>query len=193
MSDRQSRQIATCLNRRRPDRKSIAAQARPVLLSIVWRTGYHHNLDQRGVRVDSEHVTRSDSAVVCFRPTRIFLPFLLSLAFLQFVVACETAPQFERNFQSEVVNQSTQDDVRAKFGTPEMVTPLNDGGEVWVYRYSRGKFSTGYAATAECWEYALTFNASKVLRKLDAVNCSGKLKGYDPTEDEKFLKEPGQR
>lgn len=121
------------------------------------------------------------------------LLYLVLLVIMPNLMGCETQPQYERDFQAEVVNQSTQDDVRSKFGTPEMVTPLADGGEVWVYRYSRGKFSTGYAATAECWEYSLTFNAKKVLRKSDAVNCSGKLPGYDPKEDEKYLKEPGQR
>jgi len=108
-------------------------------------------------------------------------------------MACETQPQYERDFQAEVVNQSTQADVQSKFGNPEMVTPLNDGGEVWTYRYSRGKYSTGYAATSECWEYSLTFDAKKLLRKSAASNCSGKLQGYDPKEDEKYLKEPGQR
>jgi hypothetical protein len=109
------------------------------------------------------------------------------------LAACETQPQYERDFQSDVINESTQEDVRAKFGNPEMVTPLNNGGEVWVYRYSRGTFSSGYAATSECWEYSLSFDAKKVLRKSEAINCSGKLKGYDPTEDEKYLKEPSQR
>jgi len=118
---------------------------------------------------------------------------LLVSGFLMMLAACETQPQYERDFQNEVVNQSTQEDVRSKFGTPEMVTPLNNGGEVWVYRYSRGTFSSGYAATSECWEYSLNFDANKVLRKSEAINCSGKLKGYDPAEDEKYLKEPSQR
>lgn len=140
----------------------------------------------------SEHLVRSKAAAIHPWHSRAVSPFLLPVL-LASLMACETQPQYERDFQAEVVNQSTQADVRSKFGTPEMVTPLNDGGEVWVYRYSRGKFSTGYAATSECWEYSLNFDARKVLRKSEAINCSGKLKGYDPKEDEKYLKEPGQR
>jgi len=144
--------------------------------------------------VASADVTRSNASTLSSSRTgRLWVSAILLSAILPALIACETEPQYERNFQSDVINQSTQADVRAKFGNPEMVTPLNDGGEVWVYRYSRGTYSSGYAATSECWEYALTFNAAKVLRKSDAVNCSGKLKGYDPTEDEKYLKEPGQR
>lgn len=142
----------------------------------------------------SDCVTPSNRVVTSsLHPFARLRLYLVLAVVVNILTGCETQPQYERDFQAEVVNQSTQDDVRSKFGTPEMVTPLNDGGEVWVYRYSRGKFSTGYAATAECWEYSLTFNAKKVLRKSDALNCSGKLPGYDPKEDEKYLKEPGQR
>jgi hypothetical protein len=108
-------------------------------------------------------------------------------------VACASEPSWEHDFHQEIVNQSTQADVRTKFGEPEMVTPLNNGGSVWTYRYSRGTFKSGYAATSECREYGLTFDKAKVLRSAKELDCSGTLKGYDPTEDEKFLKEPGGR
>jgi hypothetical protein len=109
------------------------------------------------------------------------------------VSACESQPAWERDFQSEVVSESTQADVRAKFGVPELVTPLDDGGEIWIYRYSRGKFSAGYSAMSECKEYSLTFDKKKILRNTRQVDCSGRLPGYDPSEDVKYLKEPGAR
>lgn len=106
------------------------------------------------------------------------------------LTACASDPPWERDFHSEVVNQSTQADVVKKFGEPELVTPLDNGGAIWVYRYSRGTFSSGYTAVSECWEYSLTFDAQKILRAANEVSCSGKLKGYDPTEDEKYLQRP---
>jgi hypothetical protein len=102
--------------------------------------------------------------------------------------ACVTEPPWEKDFHSEVVNQSTQEDVVKKFGQPELVTPLDDGGSIWTYRYSRGTFRSGYAATSECWEYSLTFDSRKILRAAKELDCSGQLRGYDPTEDEKYLK-----
>jgi hypothetical protein len=121
-----------------------------------------------------------------------FTSAALAALFLS-VMACESQPRWERDFQSEVVSESTQADVRGKFGTPEMVTPLEDGSEIWIYRYSRGKFSTGYSAMSECREYSLTFDKKKVLRNTRQVDCSGRLPGYDPREDERYLKEPGAR
>ena len=118
---------------------------------------------------------------------------LLQLPVLLVVTACAIEPSFERNFHEEVLNQSTQTDVRAKFGAPEMVTPMADGGSIWTYRYTRGTYKSGYAATSECWEYSLTFDAKKILRAANELDCSGKLQGYDPTEDEKYLQTPGAR
>ena len=100
---------------------------------------------------------------------------------------CVTEPPWEQAFHSEVVNGSTQDDVRKKFGEPELVTPLDDGGSIWTYRYVRGTYRTGYTAGAECWQYSLTFDAQKVLRSSKELDCSGELKGYDPASDEKYL------
>jgi hypothetical protein len=117
------------------------------------------------------------------------LPWLAALG----LAACVAETSYERDFRAEVLNQSTQSDVRAKFGEPEMVTPLDGGGTIWVYRYSRGTFRSGYAATSECWQYSLTFDSKGVLRNAAEVTCSGTLRGYDPSEDEKYLKTPGER
>ena len=118
---------------------------------------------------------------------------LFQLPVLLVVTACATEPSWERDFHAEVLNQSTQADVRAKFGAPELVTPLDNGESIWTYRYTRGTYSSGYAATSECWEYSLTFDAKKILRTAKELDCSGKLRGYDPTEDEKYLQTPGAR
>jgi hypothetical protein len=109
------------------------------------------------------------------------------------LAACGAEPSYERDFQTEVVNRSTQAEVRAKFGAPELVTVLDNGEVIWNYRYSRGTFSSGYAASSECWQYSLTFDPKGVLRDATEVSCSGTLRGYDPTEDEKYLKTPGER
>jgi len=118
---------------------------------------------------------------------------LLQLPVLLVVTACAAETSYERDFRSEVLNASTQADVHAKFGAPELVTPLDDGGSIWTYRYTRGTYKSGYAATSECWEYSLTFDAKKILRASKELDCSGKLRGYDPTEDEKYLQTPGAR
>lgn len=109
------------------------------------------------------------------------------------LAACAAEPSYERDFQAEVVNRSTQADVRAKFGAPELVTTLDNGETIWSYRYSRGTYRSGYAATSECWQYSLTFDVKGLLRDAAEVSCSGMLRGYDPAEDEKYLKTPGER
>ena len=104
-----------------------------------------------------------------------FLPgglFLLTLA-------C-APPVWRVQYLSEQVNVATENQVRAKFGSPLATQRLGNGDTVWTYQvgknarygdpatYAEGGVLIG---SGECVAYVLTFDAQRVLRAWLRQEC----------------------
>lgn len=81
--------------------------------------------------------------------------------------------QFETGYFQHKVGQVTQDVVASRYGAPHKVDTLPDGQVVWTY-FDRGSGTTGYggyASSASCTAYLLTFEQTGVLRDWKQQDC----------------------
>jgi hypothetical protein len=65
-------------------------------------------------------------------------------------------------------DSAPEDNVLSTLGPPSQTRKLENGGEVWVYKFSGASYAAyGYAAAGgtHCTSYVLTFDSAKVLRK----------------------------
>lgn len=95
----------------------------------------------------------------------------LVLAGFGMLFACS---QFETGYFQSKVDQVTQDVVASRYGAPHKMDKLPDGRVVWIY-FDRGSSTTGYggyASSAPCKAYLLTFDESNVLRDWKLQDCT---------------------
>jgi hypothetical protein len=101
--------------------------------------------------------------------------------------SCASTP-WQVRYLTSAEGTATQEQVTQHLGGPMAKLPLEDGGEMWTYRYTRGDVRV---ATFECWDYKLTFDAQQVLRQWKHRPCRLAVQGYDPERDKlEFLQAP---
>ena len=87
------------------------------------------------------------------------------------LLACS---QFETGYFQSKVDQVTQEVVASRYGAPHKTDELPEGRAVWTY-FDRGSSTAGYggyAPTAPCKAYLLTFDQSGVLRDWKQQDCT---------------------
>lgn len=87
------------------------------------------------------------------------------------LLACS---QFETGYFQSKVDQVTQEVVASRYGAPHKTDELPGGRAVWTY-FDRGSSTAGYggyAPTAPCKAYLLTFDQSGVLRDWKQQDCT---------------------
>lgn len=93
------------------------------------------------------------------------------------LIGCWVMPacgQIETGYFQSKVDHVTQDVVVSRYGAPHKVDKLPEGRTVWTY-FDRGSSTTGYggyASSAGCKAYVLTFDHAEVLRDWKQQDCT---------------------
>jgi hypothetical protein len=82
------------------------------------------------------------------------------------LVSC--MPALDR-WLTDATDRATQEDITQGLGEPTQKTQL-DGKEVWSYRMTHVSYA-GSAGSNSCFQYLLTFDAQKILRKWEVQRC----------------------
>ena len=75
----------------------------------------------------------------------------------------------------DAVNETTQDMVGKRYGSPHKTQSASDGGEIWTY-FERGSGTAGFGGQVRgggCRAYVLTFDKQTVLRRWEQQPCQG--------------------
>jgi hypothetical protein len=73
-------------------------------------------------------------------------------------------------YLAEATGRASQEDVRQSMGQPTRTRAIDGGGEVWSYQMKHVSYAGGAGAT-NCYQYLLTFDKQKILRKWDVQKC----------------------
>jgi hypothetical protein len=91
-----------------------------------------------------------------------------ALALGMVLMSCSQQPPWRAEYLTKAKDTAPEDEVISTLGPPSLTRKLENGGEVWVYKFSGASYSAyGYAAAGgtHCTSYVLTFDSAKVLRK----------------------------
>ncbi|MBI3604214.1 MAG: hypothetical protein HY205_07170 [Nitrospirae bacterium] len=73
-------------------------------------------------------------------------------------------------FLTTATDRATQQEVLQQLGSPTQKKLLDGGGEVWSYHMAHASYAGG-TGTSSCFQYVLTFDKQKILRKWNAKGC----------------------
>jgi hypothetical protein len=91
-----------------------------------------------------------------------------ALALALVVFSCAPQQPWRAEYLGKSEGSATEDDVASKLGVPTLTRKLENGGEVWVYKFSGvgyGAYGAMASGGSYCTSYVLTFDSTKILRQ----------------------------
>lgn len=93
------------------------------------------------------------------------------LCIILLLAAC-TSVHYQAEHLQDHVGTATQADILAFFGEPQDIRVLDNGDQVWVYRFVQTVMGgTAVAGRRVCWERVLTFDGQGILRAQERRDC----------------------
>ncbi len=105
-----------------------------------------------------------------------FLPSVIRMGLSGFILATAgwaSCGYIETGYFQSKVDVATQEMVAQRYGPPDTIEKLGNGGAVWTY-YDRGSATasySGYARSTFCQAYVLTFDKEGTLRGWAQRDC----------------------
>lgn len=108
-----------------------------------------------------------NNPLIVLRGTKSRLGLMGAVACAFFLVSC--TPWLDE-FLTAATDRATQQDVLQQLGPPTHKKLTDDGGEIWSYHMTHASYAGG-AGRSSCFQYVLTFDKQKILRKWDTKRC----------------------